>query len=105
MRGQVKKSNVKGKQKQEEPKPIGLELQDYVFDGQTPSKHTSKEDWLNTYIEKEYKTFDETVKLYEEIRQLPKPYVALETVRDHAVDTLILTMIVGNKVSEVKVNL
>ena len=51
------------------------------------------------------KTFDEIVKLYEEVRQLPKPYVTLKTVRDHAKDTLILAMTVGNKVSEVNVNL
>ena len=67
MRGQVKKRNVKGKQKQEEPKTIGLELQEYVFDGQTPSKYASKEHWLNNYKEKADKTFDEIVNLYEEI--------------------------------------
>ena len=65
MRGKVKKSNVKGKQKQENPKTVGLELQEYVFDGQTPSKYASKEDWMNTYREKADKTFDEIVKLYE----------------------------------------
>ena len=42
MRGQVKKSNVKGKQKQEDPKTVGLELQAYVFDAQTPNKYASK---------------------------------------------------------------
>ena len=61
----MKKSNEKGKQKQEDPIIAGLELQEYVFDGQTPSKYASKEDWLNTYREKVDKTFDETVKLYE----------------------------------------
>ena len=45
------------------------------------------------------------MKLYEEVRQLPKPDVTLKTVRDHAKDTLILAMTVGNKVSEVNVNL
>ena len=60
---------------------------------------------MNTYREKANKTFDKIVKLYEEIRQLPKPDVVLKTVRDHATDTLSLAMTVGNKVSEVKVNL
>ena len=54
---------------------------------------------MNTYREKADKTFDETMKLYEGVRQLPKLYVALKTVRDHAKDTLSLAMTVGNKVS------
>ena len=58
-----------------------------------------------TYKEKDDKTFDEIVKLYEEIKQLSKPNVALNTVRDHAIDILSLAMTVGNKVSEVKMNL
>ena len=95
---QVKKSNVKGKQKQEKSKVIGLELQEYVFDGATPNKYTSKEEWLNTYREVPDKTFNETVKLYEEVRQLPKPDVTLKTVRDHTKDTLSSAMTVGNKV-------
>ena len=60
---------------------------------------------MNTYREKADKTFDETVKLYEEVRQLPKPDVALKTVSDHAKDTPSLAMTVGNNVSEVNVNL
>ena len=68
MRGQMKMSNGKGKQKQEEPITTRLELQEYVFDGKTPSKYASKEYWLDTYREKADKTFDEIVKLYEEIR-------------------------------------
>ena len=39
------------------------------------------------------------MKLYEEVRQLPKPDVTLKTVRDRAKDTLSLAMTVGNKVS------
>ena len=105
MRGKMKKSNVKGKNKQEDPKKIGLELQEYVFDGQTPSKYASKEYWLNSYIEKADKNFDETVKIYEEVKQLPYPNVTLKTVRDHATNTPSLAMTVGNKVSEVNVNL
>ena len=37
--------------------------------------------------------------------QLPYPNVALETVRDHTTDTLSLALAMGNKVSEVSVNL
>ena len=99
MRGKMKKRNEKGKYKQEEPKIARLELQECVFDGKTPSKYASKEYWLDTYREKADKTFDEIVKLYEEIRQLPKPNVALNIVRDHATDTLSLAMTMGNKVS------
>ena len=101
----MKKRNVKGKYKQEESKEAGLELQEYVFDGQTPKKYASKEDWMNTYREKANKTFDETVKLYEQVKQFPKLDVTLKSVRDHVKDTLSLAMIVGNKVSEVNVNL
>ena len=96
---QVNKSNVKGKQKQEKSKVTVLELQEYVFDGVTPNKYTSKEEWLNTYREVADKTFDETKKLYEEVRQFPNPDVTLKTVRDHSKDTLSLAMTVGNKVS------
>ena len=70
-----------------------------MFDGLTPNKYSSKEEWLNTYREKDGKTFDETVKLYEEVRQLPKLDVTLKTISDHSKDTLSLAMTVGNKVS------
>jgi len=60
---------------------------------------------LNTYRGVSDKTFDETTKLYEEVRQFPKPDVTLKTVRDHAKDNLSLAMNIGNKVSEVNVNL
>ena len=105
MKGQVKKSNVKGKQKQEESKKDGLEFQEYVFNGQTLSKYASKEEWLNTYREKADKTFDKMVKLYEKEKQFPKLDVTLKAVRDHVKDTLSLAMNVGDKVSEVNVNL
>ena len=68
IRGQMKVSSKNGKQKQEEPIKDGLELQEYVFDGKTPSKLDSKEYFLNTYRETADKTFDETVRLYDEIR-------------------------------------
>ena len=55
---QVKKSSMKGKNKQEQPKVTGLEIQDYVFDGLTPNKYSSKEEWLNTYREKSEFFFD-----------------------------------------------
>ena len=55
---QVKKSSVKGQKKQEKSKVTGLELQEYVFDGVTPNKYTSKEEWLNSYNERDDKTFD-----------------------------------------------
>ena len=102
---QVKKSSVKDKQKQEKSKVTGLELQEYVFDGVTPNKYTSKEEWLSTYRGVADKTFDETTKLYEEVRQLPKPDITLKIVRDHTKDTLSLAMTIGNKVPEVNVNL
>ena len=59
---------------------------------------------MNTYNEVADKTYDETLKLYEEVRQLPKPDVTFKIVRDHTKDTLCLDMTVGNKVSEVNVN-
>ena len=60
---------------------------------------------MNTYRERADKTFDEIVKLYEEVRQFPNPYVTLKTIKDHAKDTLSLSMTIGNKVSKVNVNL
>ena len=36
---------------------------------------------------------------------MSKPYVTLKIVRDHAKDTVSFSMTVGNKVSEVNVNL
>ena len=97
--------NEKGKQKQEEPITSRSELQEYVFDGKTPRKYDSKEYFLNTYTETTDKTFDETMRLYDEIRQFPGPSVALKTMRDHTTDTLSLAMSTSNKVSEVRVNL
>ena len=101
----VHMSSRKGKKKQEEPIKSRLELQEYLFHGKNPSKYTSKEDLQNTYREMADKTFDEIVRLYDEIRQLPGPGIALNTMRDHTTITLILAMSMGNKVSEVRVNL
>ena len=67
--------------------------------------YASKEDWMNTYREKDGKTYDEIVKLYEERRQLPGIDVALRDFRDHAIDTLSLAMKMENKVSKVRENL
>ena len=76
-----------------------------MFDRQTPNKHASKEDWLHSYRERANRNFNETTKLYDEVVQLSYPNVALKTVRDHATDTLSMALTVGNKVSEVNVNL
>ena len=105
MRGQMGRRSRKGKQKQEEPIKAGLELQEYVFDGKNPSKYDSKEVFLNTYKETVDKTVNETVRLYDEIRELPGPGIALKTLRDHTIDTLIMALSMGNKVSEVRVTL
>ena len=48
-KGHVKKKNLVKEQQQEEPKTAELQIQEYVFDGQTPSKHASKEDWIGSY--------------------------------------------------------
>ena len=42
MRQKIRKENMKGKQKQEEPEASNLEIPEYVFDGKTPNKHASK---------------------------------------------------------------
>ena len=76
-----------------------------MFDGQTPNRHSSKEYWLNSSQERAARTFEETSKLYNEVMQFPYPNVALNTVRDHATDTFILALTMGNKMSEVNVNL
>ena len=82
-----------------------MQIQEYVFDGKNPSKHASKEDWLGSYRERADKTFKETAELYSEASQFPYPNVVLKTVRDHATNTLSLALEMGNKVSEVSVNL
>ena len=48
-RGHAKKKNLIKEQQQEEPKIAKLQIQEYVFDRQTPSKHASKEEWLRSY--------------------------------------------------------
>ena len=67
MRGQIKKKNVKDKQKQEEPETTKLEIQEYVFDGRSPNMHVSKEDWLESYRERANRNFNEMSKLYDEV--------------------------------------
>ena len=82
-----------------------MKIQEYVFDGQTPNRHASKEDWLDSYQERDDTNFKETSKLYDKVIQFPYPNVALKSARDHATDTLSLVLTTGNKVSEVNVNL
>ena len=91
-KGCVKKKNLSKEQQQQDPKTAKLQIQDYVFDKQTPSKHASKEDWLRSYRERVDKTFEETAELYSEASRLPYPNVALKTVRDHATNTLSLAL-------------
>ena len=67
--------------------------------------HASKEDWLGSYQERADKNYKEMAELYNEAMQLPYPNVALKTVRDHATETLSLSLVMGDKVSEVSVNL
>ena len=93
------------KKQQEEPKIAKLQIQEYLFDGKTPSKHASKEDWIKSYRERDDKTFEEIAELYSEAMWLHYRNVALNIVRDHATDTLSLAFSMGNKVSEVSVNL
>ena len=59
----MKKKNGKDKQKQEEPETAKLEIQDYVFNGQTPNRHASKQEWLEYYRERANRTFNEIEKL------------------------------------------
>ena len=76
-----------------------------MFDGRTPNRHAFKEDWMESYRESTDKTFNEASKLYNEVIQFPYPNVALNTVRDHATDTLTMALTLGTKVSEVNENL
>ena len=69
--GQMKKKNMEKKQKQEEPEVAKLQIQEYVFDEQTPNSHASKEYWLGSYRDMADKIFKETVELYNESMQLP----------------------------------
>ena len=66
-KGYMKKKNMEKKQKQKEPEAAKLQIQEYVFDGQTPNRHASKEDWLDSYRERADKNFKETVELYRKI--------------------------------------
>ena len=40
--GKMNKKNVEDQQKQEEPEKTKLQIQEYVFDKQTPNMHASK---------------------------------------------------------------
>ena len=93
----MKKKNVEEKQKQEEPEASKLQIQEYVFDGQTPNRHASKDDQLDSYQERVDKTFKQTLELYNQVMQFPYPNVALNTMRDHATDTLSLALTMGKK--------
>ena len=88
-----------------EPKAAKLQIQEYIFEGKSPSEFSSKEEWLRSYRDRANKTFEEIAELYKEATRLPQPNVALKTVRDHATDTLRLALAIGNKVSEVNVSL
>ena len=57
--GQAQKKNLIKEQQQEEPKATELQIQEYVFDGQTPSKIPSKEEWQRSYQDRADKTFKE----------------------------------------------
>ena len=57
----MKKKKLAKEQQQEDPKTAELQIQEYVFDGQTLKKHASKEDWLGSYRERADKTFKEEV--------------------------------------------
>ena len=48
-KGHEKKNNLLKVQQQEEPKVTKLQIQEYVFDGQTLSKHASKHEWVRSY--------------------------------------------------------
>ena len=45
----MNKKNMEKIQKQEELEASKLQIQEYVFDKQTPNRHASKEDWLDSY--------------------------------------------------------
>ena len=104
-KGHAKKKNVVKVQQQVEPEVAKLQIQEYVFECQTPSEFASKEEWLRSYRDRADKTFEETTELYKEAARLPQPNMALKNVQDHATDTLSLALAVGNKVSEVNVSL
>ena len=76
-----------------------------MFDGKTPNKHASKEDWLDSYRERANRTFNEIEKLYDEVIKFPYPNVELNIVSDRATDTLSMALTVGSKVSYFNVNL
>ena len=59
-KGQVKKKNLVKVQQQVELEVAKLQIQEYVFDGQTPNEHASKEERLRSYQDRADKTFKET---------------------------------------------
>ena len=63
----MKKKSMEKKQELEEPKATKLQIREYVFDGKTPNRHSSKEDWLDSYWERVDKTFKERAELYSEV--------------------------------------
>ena len=67
----AKKKNVVKVQQQVDPKEAKLQIQEYIFEGKTPSNFPSKEEWLRYYRDRADKTFEETSKLYGEATRLP----------------------------------
>ena len=89
-------------------KGLAFEIQEYTFDNVvegTAYKYKSITEFLDKYKDVGEKTFDENMKLYDEVRKFSGHDVSLVTIRDQAKDTLNLAVTTGNKVAELRMNL
>ena len=91
----VPKDRIKGKNKYMKIKGPSFQIQEYPFDkipeGAT-YRYKSKTELLNKYKYMGWKYFDETLKLYDEVRKLSSEDISLVTIRDHAKNTLNLVV-------------
>ena len=85
-----------------------FEILEYIFDKTHEGyvgRYKSKTKLLDKYKYVDEKSWDDSLKLYAEVRKLSNHDTSLVTVRDHAKNTLNLAMTTGNKVSEMGMNL
>ena len=76
---------AKGRNKYVKVKGPAFEIQEYTFDNipvGTVDKYKSKTELLNRYKDVCEKTFDEKMKLYDEVSKLSSQDVSLATIRD-----------------------
>ena len=94
--------------KQMKVKGTAFEIQEYTFENfpkEATDRYKSNTELLDKYKGVREKAYDETMKLYAEVKKLSSKDVSLVTVRDQEKNILNLAVTTGNKVAEMRMNL